>query len=205
MTGLVDSVSYLALGNVFVANMTGNIIFLGFGIAGTRGTSGALTSAAFFCAGAATGGHLAFHRISHRGLLLSAGTALQACALITAALIVTTFGHTDFFERQALIAILAASMGWQYAIVRRLKVPDFRTIVITTTLTALVADTTQPKQQIARRTLSITALLLGAAIGPTLIKHLSVAAPLWASAAILITVATACFVTARRTGAERWG
>jgi hypothetical protein len=32
ITGLVDAVSYLKLGNVFVANMTGNVVFLGFGL-----------------------------------------------------------------------------------------------------------------------------------------------------------------------------
>src|SRR5256886_15152253 len=36
-TGLVDAVSYLGLGRVFTANMTGNIVFLGFGIAGSGG------------------------------------------------------------------------------------------------------------------------------------------------------------------------
>ena len=30
VTGLVDAVSYLRLGRVFVANMTGNVVFLGF-------------------------------------------------------------------------------------------------------------------------------------------------------------------------------
>ena len=29
VTGLVDAVSYLALGRVFTANMTGNVVFLG--------------------------------------------------------------------------------------------------------------------------------------------------------------------------------
>src|SRR5436853_4076193 len=36
-TGLVDAVSYLGLGRVFTANMTGNIVLLGFGIAGSAG------------------------------------------------------------------------------------------------------------------------------------------------------------------------
>ena len=35
VTGLVDAISYLQLGHVFVANMTGNVVFLGFAIAGT--------------------------------------------------------------------------------------------------------------------------------------------------------------------------
>jgi hypothetical protein len=34
VTGLVDAFSYLSLGHVFVANMTGNVVFLGFAMAG---------------------------------------------------------------------------------------------------------------------------------------------------------------------------
>lgn len=36
-TGLVDAVSVLGLGEVFTANMTGNVVFLGFALAGTPG------------------------------------------------------------------------------------------------------------------------------------------------------------------------
>ena len=36
VTGLVDAFSYLLLGHVFVANMTGNVVFLGFAIAGAK-------------------------------------------------------------------------------------------------------------------------------------------------------------------------
>ena len=36
VTGVVDAVSFLALGHVFTANMTGNIVFLGFALAGAR-------------------------------------------------------------------------------------------------------------------------------------------------------------------------
>ena len=39
VAGLVDATSYLKLGHVFVANMTGNVVFLGFGIAGAGGIS----------------------------------------------------------------------------------------------------------------------------------------------------------------------
>ncbi len=38
-TGLIDAVSVLGLGKVFTANMTGNIVFLGFALAGTPGFS----------------------------------------------------------------------------------------------------------------------------------------------------------------------
>jgi hypothetical protein len=66
-TGLVDAVSFLGLGRVFTANMTGNIIFLGFGIAGSGGLPvlAPLISLASFLLGAGAGGVLA-ERIGHR-------------------------------------------------------------------------------------------------------------------------------------------
>jgi uncharacterized membrane protein YoaK (UPF0700 family) len=39
VTGLVDAGSYLAMGRVFAANMTGNIVFLGFAFGGVPGMS----------------------------------------------------------------------------------------------------------------------------------------------------------------------
>ncbi len=38
-TGIVDAVSILSLGRVFVANMTGNVVFVGFALAGAKGFS----------------------------------------------------------------------------------------------------------------------------------------------------------------------
>src|SRR5215203_654838 len=60
-TGLVDAVSYLGLGRVFTANMTGNIVLLGFGIAGSGGLPvvAPLVSLGAFLVGSAAGGALA--------------------------------------------------------------------------------------------------------------------------------------------------
>src|SRR5438094_9459629 len=61
VTGLVDAVSYLALGHIFVANMTGNVVFLGFAVAGAPDFSipASLLAIAGFLVGALTGGRLA--------------------------------------------------------------------------------------------------------------------------------------------------
>jgi uncharacterized membrane protein YoaK (UPF0700 family) len=61
VTGLVDAVSYIALGHVFTANMTGNIVFLGFALAGVPGLSASrsLTALGAFLVGALIGGRLA--------------------------------------------------------------------------------------------------------------------------------------------------
>ena len=39
VTGMVDALAYLRLGHVFVANMTGNVVFLSFALAGASGFS----------------------------------------------------------------------------------------------------------------------------------------------------------------------
>src|SRR5579875_2412287 len=59
-TGLVDAVSYLGLGHVFTANMTGNIVLLGFGLAGGSGLPvlAPVVSLVAFLAGARVGGAL---------------------------------------------------------------------------------------------------------------------------------------------------
>src|SRR5689334_25360099 len=61
VSGLIDAVSYLGLGHVFTANMTGNVVALGFAAAGAPGFSipHTSTSLAFFLAGAAAGGRIA--------------------------------------------------------------------------------------------------------------------------------------------------
>src|SRR2546425_12582849 len=57
-TGLIDAVSVLGLGRVFTANMTGNVVFLGFALARVPGFSAvrSLAALAAFLAGAVIGG-----------------------------------------------------------------------------------------------------------------------------------------------------
>ncbi|TDC84612.1 YoaK family protein [Actinomadura sp. 7K507] len=209
ITGLVDAVTYLAFGNVFVANMTGNVIFLGLRLGGSGEASGVLVattvSGVFFCVGAALGGRTALTRVMHRGLLLSVGAAVQACGLGAAALLVTVAGHSPAFERWTLIPLLATAMGWQVSLALRLAVPGFRTVVITTAMASLVAERSQSRRQAAQRALSVAALLLGAMTGALLIRHLGVATALWTGAAVLAAVSAGGYFTARQEGAERWG
>src|ERR1700752_2585330 len=60
VTGLVDAVSYLQLGHVFVANVTGNVVFGGVAAAGAAGFSAlaSLLATGAFLAGAVMGGRL---------------------------------------------------------------------------------------------------------------------------------------------------
>ena len=74
VTGLVDAFSYLVLGHVFVANMTGNVVFLGFALAGVPGFSvtSSLAAVASFALGALLGGKLGSRHRDHRGRLRTA-------------------------------------------------------------------------------------------------------------------------------------
>src|SRR3989454_12434674 len=95
-TGLIDAVSYLALGHVFTANMTGNVVFLAFAVAGAPGLSIArsLVSLAAFLAGAVAGGRLAARLGSgpqHRWV--ATAVAVEAALLLAAALVVAAGTH----------------------------------------------------------------------------------------------------------------
>jgi hypothetical protein len=78
-TGLVDAVSILALGRVFVANMTGNVVFIGFALAGAPGFSlaAALVALAGFLVGAGLAGPVIGRLRQHRGRVLAAVTTAE--------------------------------------------------------------------------------------------------------------------------------
>ncbi|WP_331769227.1 DUF1275 domain-containing protein (plasmid) [Embleya sp. NBC_00888] len=197
VTGLVDAVSYLALGHVFVANMTGNVVFLGFALAGAQGLSAlaSVVSMAAFLVGALAGGRFGTRFAAHRGRLLTIATALQtvlvAAAVITAA---ATHGSVTTAVRYTLIVLLGLAMGLQNAVARRLGVPDLTTTVLTLTLTGLAADSTPAggaAPRPGRRILSVLAMFLGALVGAVLLLHTQLALPLGLALALLAVTSVA--------------
>lgn len=187
VTGFVDAVSYLGLDHVFVANMTGNVVFLGFALAGARNLSAWASLLAFgaFMAGAWTAGHLG-RRVPHTGRLFAAVTTAHA-ALVTAALVVTlTAGHRAAPAKAALIALLACGMGMQNAVVRALGVPDLTTTVLTRTVTGLIAD--EPGPATVRRFVSLATMFAGALCGGALFLRAGAPQALAAAVALLVVV-----------------
>lgn len=89
-TGMVDAVSYLGLEHVFTANMTGNVVLLGFALAGTGQVSipASLLTIAAFLAGAAGAGRLGRRLQARRyrwiGLALGAEALLVGSAALVA-------------------------------------------------------------------------------------------------------------------------
>src|ERR1700727_702797 len=108
VTGLVDAFSYLVLGHVFVANMTGNVVFLGFAVVGAPGFSiaASLVALVSFAAGSVVGGRF----VHHRGHQVAVATATQALFLIVA-MVLALVGSQPFGSgvRYALIIFLAVA------------------------------------------------------------------------------------------------
>jgi uncharacterized membrane protein YoaK (UPF0700 family) len=194
VSGLVDAVSLLRLNHVFVANMTGNIVFFGLGLARVPGFSVgvSLTALAGFVLGAAGTGYLPARWRSDRAKLLrtSAVTkvALVAPALITAVVAGIAPNHAVVY---LFTALLAVSMGVQNATVYLLGVPDLTTTVLTTTLTRLLSDLRGGKwRDVANgyRAASILCLVSGAFIGGVLVLEVDAASALGLSIALLAAV-----------------
>jgi uncharacterized membrane protein YoaK (UPF0700 family) len=190
-TGLVDAVSYLALGRVFTANMTGNIALLGFGIAGAGGLPvvGPLVSLASFLVGAGAGGVLV-RRVGDRHPALVAGAlGIETLLLAVATLVALALSvHPGDAAAYALIVLMATAMGIRNAVVRRIAVPDLTTTVLTMTLTGLAAESRLaggPGKGSIRRSAAVAAMLTGALAGALLLKS-SVYLPLAVAAALAL-------------------
>jgi uncharacterized membrane protein YoaK (UPF0700 family) len=203
VTGLVDAASYVNLGHVFVANMTGNVVFLGFAIGGAPGLSvwASLIAIGSFLAGSLAAGRLGGHFPGRRLELLRGALAVQL-AFVLAATVLAVAEVTRF----VLIAVLAVAMGIQNSTARKLAVPELTTTVLTMTLTGIAADSSLAGgvgSRIGRRILAVGAMLLGALIGALLAIHVDTAAPLAAAVALIGLTGLAAHVLANRPPAER--
>jgi uncharacterized membrane protein YoaK (UPF0700 family) len=198
VTGLVDAFSYLALGHVFVANMTGNVVFLGFAIAGASGFSipASLVALGAFALGALIGGRAGSGLGHHRGHLLAAATSLQTILLGVSVVVAAVSGDSvTSGYRYALIVVLGIAMGIQNATARKLAVPDLTTTVLTLTITGVAADSViagGAGSGAGRRLVAVTAMFVGALAGGVLVLHVHIVAPL---AIALIVTATVALVS----------
>jgi len=170
-TGIVDAVSYLALGHVFTANMTGNLVFLAFAVAGAPGLSisRSAVSLGAFLAGAVAGGTLAARRgAGPERRWVAAALAVEAALLLGAALAAATGMRATLLTGYGIIVLTALAMGVRNATVRSLALPDLTTTVLTLTLTGLAADSTLAggaNPRAIRRVASVLTMFLGAAVG----------------------------------------
>jgi uncharacterized membrane protein YoaK (UPF0700 family) len=200
-TGLVDAISVLGLGKVFTANMTGNIVFLGFAASGAPGFKVApyLVAILAFLVGAAVAGRTGkayVDRSLRRWLLTSA--SIEAVLLWVAAAFAVGLdiaAGTPEPNVYAIIALTALAMGYRNATIRQLKIPDLTTTVLTLTLTGLAADSTVAggaNPNWARRIGSVVAIFAGAALGALLVFRTGLVVPLVLAGALVLAGTLAC-------------
>src|SRR6266852_4014434 len=200
-SGAVDAISFLALGKVFSAFMTGNIAFLGLRVAGANapGWVAILTSMAAFAAGVylstlivkpSKGSALWPQRVT---------VALGASLIAHAFFLVVWFasnGQPSIDVAHVLLGLWGLAMGMQSAAVRTLHVDGVFTTAATATIILLVGDLTNWSATVEeRRRLAgvLVSLFVGATAGGLLLVQAHIYAPVLPFVITLGVVATAAF------------
>lgn len=196
-TGIVDAVSYLGIGGVFTANMTGNAVLLGFGVAGEYdfSISRTLLALVMFAAGGAVAGRLArtWHHVPF--IWFRRITAIEIALLTVTGLLLIGLemglDTPDEPRRYLAIATLALAMGLRNATVRRLGFTDVPTTVLTSTVTDVASDSWfggGERRREGVRLTAIAAMVVGAAVGALLVQ---ISAMLALGAALLVLLGVA--------------
>ncbi len=181
--GAVDVTSLLGLGQVFTANMSGNLVIFGLAIGGGAHAHALHSLAALlgFVAGAALGARLRGPR--RRGVwspgVVSALAVAALGELVVFAGWAASGGHPGPIAVYPLIASSATAMGAQSAAVRSLA--DVNTTYLTGTMTALIVDTETGRESeasVVRRVSVIVAFVAAAALAALLLRHARSLAPL---------------------------
>jgi len=202
-TGLIDAISILGLGRVFIANMTGNVVFIGFALAGAPGFSlwGSVIALAGFLLGASVGGIVISRFGAHRGRMFRNALIVQL-ALFVVALVLSLTTSTPLPTAAELVIVATGSvaLGIQNAVVRHLAVPDMTTTVLTMTLTGIGSDLRKKDLATAgRRLIAVLAMLIGAGIGAVLVLRLGVSAGIVAVTILLAVALVGAAIASRGT------
>jgi uncharacterized membrane protein YoaK (UPF0700 family) len=193
-TGINDAIGYLGLDKVFTGNMTGNVVILGMALVpgSDLPVLGPALALIAFLAGAACGGRAVRSATTAWTAIVSAMFAVVAVVMV--ALAVFLFIAGDEPAQGVMITATTAAafaMGIQAAVARHIAVKDVTTVVVTSTLTGLAADSFLGSGKgggSGRRFTAVAVILVGAAVGAVLLKvHLGAGLLL---AGVLIGAAT---------------
>jgi uncharacterized membrane protein YoaK (UPF0700 family) len=184
-SGAVDAISYFGLGKIFSAAMTGNLVFLGFGIAEIEGPDvvPVIVALSMFTAGAYLGLQITTRRSNESGLWPPAVTMLLVLVAVAEAsfLVVwlSTAGHPSTEVADVLIALYSLAMGIQTAAVRSLGVQGIFTTAGTFTLVAFAGTFagSRSRSEMPRLAGVLLGLVAGAVAGGLLFLHARSYAP----------------------------
>ena len=196
-TGLVDAISVLVLGHVFVANMTGNVIFLGFWFVPHSGVDLTAAAVAFvsFLAGTIIGGRF----VRHLGHAVRTWITVALSAEVVALLALAGLAGAGVLEyhgsgRLILIVGLAIVFGAQSVAARQFGIQELTTTVLTATIVGIglesrLAGGTGHGEKL--RFAVVLTMCGGAAVGATLSQF--AVAPVIALAALSVAAGLAIF------------
>jgi len=200
-SGAIDAVSFLDLGKVFSAFMTGNIAFLGLRTARAPGPDGLNILVAVFAFG--VGVYLATRIVRPSeafGIWSQRVTVALCISLIAHAAFLSVWFASNGRPSGGVIPVLLASwgfaMGMQSAAVRRLHVDGVFTTAATATIIFLSGDLANgPASAKERRRLAgiLASLFVGATAGALLSVHAHIYAPVLPFMITVLVVATAAF------------
>lgn len=202
LAGSVDALSILRLGRVFVATMTGNLVFIGLALAGAKGFAVATSAIALggFVIGVLIGARASKAAGAHRGRALRNVLAVKlwlASGIVV--IVILSAPAYPLGSRDAMVVLLSTSMGAQLAAIRYLKVPELVTVAVTmTTIGALTehgGGWRDPK--LLRRWITLICFAAGALTGGLLILNVGIAAGLGFGLAIIVSVAIAAHIASR--------
>ena len=209
VTGLVDAASFLSLGQVFVANMTGNLTFLGLSLHPDAHIDAItpLSALGGFIAGALIAGRAAdrFDRTPRRWLSVAFGIEAFVIALVAALTAVDVLPVAGD-GTVVTVMVLAVALGVQNGTVHHLGVPDLTTTVLTLSLAGVVTYSQIAGGRMARphrRLGSIAVMLAGASAGALLLR-VSPSLVL-VLAALGVALVAECFARVGREGEQRHG
>jgi uncharacterized membrane protein YoaK (UPF0700 family) len=196
-TGLVDAISVLVLGHVFVANMTGNVIFLGFWFVPSAGFDlpAAVVASVGFLAGTVIGGRLTRYLAPATRRWVTTALSIEAAAL-AALSILAGVDVLDYHDNTKfiLIAGLAMTFGAQNATARQFGIQELTTTVLTSTIVGIGFDSRLAGGTGERGKLRysvVVAMCTGAVLGATLSR--ATVAPVIALAGAVVTVSMLIF------------
>lgn len=192
-TGVVDAVGFLGLDRVFTGNMTGNVVILGMAIVGADDLPvlGPVLALVGFMAGAALGGRVL--KDAEPGWTRRTTVLFSLVAVVMLGIAAVLFVLDNFTEPIAvtITTLLGAVMGVQAATARFIAVKDVTTVVVTSTITGLAADSVlgsgRGTGDSSRRGAAVLLILAGAAAGAALLKW-ELAAGLVLSGVITVVV-----------------
>lgn len=191
-TGIIDAVGYLGLDRVFTGNMTGNVVILGMAVAGADDLPIVGPTIALFCfmLGAALGGR--YLRTAAPGWAQRHTVAFALVGgllVVTAGVLATGVEHRVHALALTVTGLMAASMGLQAAAARKLGIKDLTTVVVTSVITGLSADSRLGgghQQPWLRRAGAIVLIAGGAAVGALLLRWHLALGPLLAGLIALV-------------------